>query len=472
MKQCAIPINIRSVLRVAAFIVALCLAGHVTPAQAQPCGGQWLPGDGASDMNGTVYATTMWDPDGAGPQPAVLVAGGTFTTAGGVNASRIARWNGTAWSPLGTGMNSSVEALAVLPNGDLVAGGSFTTAGGVTASRIARWNGTAWSPLGTGMSNTVRALAVLPNGDLVAGGTFTTAGGVSANAIARWNGTAWSPLGTGINNFVDALAVLPNGDLVAGGWFTHAGGVSVNYIARWNGTAWSSLGTGMNNNVYALAVLPSGDQVAGGDFTTAGGNVSAYFARWTETNIPWIALQPQPQTLASGQTLNLSATPANGYANVSVQWQRNGVPITNGPGGASPGGGTVSGAFGPLPSPTIGTPATLTITSATPTDSGAYTAVFSNACGSATSTAAAATVNCRADLTTNAIPGTPGYGVPNGILNNDDFFYYLSQFAAGNLVVADLTTGAVPGQPGYGVPNGLLNNDDFFYYLTIFAAGC
>ena len=39
---------------------------------------------------------------------------------------------------------------------------------------------------------------------------------------------------------------------------------------------------------------------------------------------------------------------------------------------------------------------------------------------------------CRPDLTTRArIPGTPGYGVPNGVLNNDDFFYYLAQFAAG-----------------------------------------
>jgi len=81
-------------------------------------------------------------------------------------------------------------------------------------------------------------------------------------------------------------------------------------------------------------------------------------------------------------------------------------------------------------------------------------------------------VACRPDLTTGAIPGQPGYGVPNGILNNDDFFYYLSQFAAGNLAVADLTTSAIPGSPGYGVPNGVLNNDDFFFYLTIFAAGC
>ncbi|MEZ6232962.1 MAG: GC-type dockerin domain-anchored protein [Phycisphaerales bacterium] len=31
---------------------------------------------------------------------------------------------------------------------------------------------------------------------------------------------------------------------------------------------------------------------------------------------------------------------------------------------------------------------------------------------------------------------------------------------------------AIAGQPGYGVPNGIINNDDFFYYLALFAAGC
>jgi hypothetical protein len=79
---------------------------------------------------------------------------------------------------------------------------------------------------------------------------------------------------------------------------------------------------------------------------------------------------------------------------------------------------------------------------------------------------------CRPDLTTGAVAGQPGYGVPNGAVNNDDFFYFLAQFAAGNVAVADLTTGAVPGQPGYGTPNGVINNDDFFYYLALFAQGC
>lgn len=79
---------------------------------------------------------------------------------------------------------------------------------------------------------------------------------------------------------------------------------------------------------------------------------------------------------------------------------------------------------------------------------------------------------CRPDLTTGAIAGQPGYGQPNGVVNTDDFFYYLQQFTAGNLAVADMTLTAIAGSPGYGVPNGSLTNDDFFYYLVIFSAGC
>ena len=90
---------------------------------------------------------------------------------------------------------------------------------------------------------------------------------------------------------------------------------------------------------------------------------------------------------------------------------------------------------------------------------------------------------CQADLTTGAIPGQPGYGIPNGIVNNDDFFYYLTLFAGSNTCGTgpsqtrcpsppDLTTNAVPGTPGYGILDGTITNDDFFYYLNLFAAGC
>ena len=96
---------------------------------------------------------------------------------------------------------------------------------------------------------------------------------------------------------------------------------------------------------------------------------------------------------------------------------------------------------------------------------------FQNIAGTQHVVIAAGGPGCEPDLTTGAIPGQPGYGVPNGVLNNDDFFYYLTIFSMGD-PAADLTTGAIPGAPGYGVPNGVVNNDDFFYYLTVFSAGC
>lgn len=225
-----------------------------------------------------------------------LVAGGWFTTTDSGVAYRIARWDGTVWSGMNLGLNSIVSALLPLPDGDLIAGGEFVGAylpneatRAITLARhVARWNGTSWAALGTGLGvsphtsdgETVCALVRLSNGDLVAGGLFASTGVMIVNNIARWNGTSWVPLGTGTNWAVRALAVLPNGDMVAGGEFTEIDGISANYIARWDGTSWHPMGAGTNGAVRALQVLPDGQLVVGGDFTTAGEHVSAYLARW------------------------------------------------------------------------------------------------------------------------------------------------------------------------------------------------
>ncbi|MEZ6233772.1 MAG: GC-type dockerin domain-anchored protein [Phycisphaerales bacterium] len=168
--------------------------------------------------------------------------------------------------------------------------------------------------------------------------------------------------------------------------------------------------------------------------------------------------QPQDQPLAVGATTQFEAL-ATGRGLLTYQWRKDGTPLADGP---TPHGSTISGATTP----------TLTIANTRPQDAGVYELVATGPCGPATSSPASLGGGCRPDLTTTAIPGSPGYGTPNGALNNDDFFYYLTQFAAGNAAVADLTTTAVPGQPGYGIPNGTVNNDDFFFYLSLFAAGC
>jgi hypothetical protein len=71
--------------------------------------------------------------------------GGTFTQAGGVSANGVARFNTqtNTWSTLGTGssngVSGSVFALAVVGN-EVFVGGRFTSAGGVSANYVARWN--------------------------------------------------------------------------------------------------------------------------------------------------------------------------------------------------------------------------------------------------------------------------------------------------------------------------------------------
>ena len=117
-----------------------------------------------------------------------------------VNA--IARWDGSAWSALGSGMYAGylgvlqVSALTTFanPSPALYAGGRFDAAGGVNASDIARWDGASWSSLGLGMNGPpnanhyVSALVVFDDGSgqsLVAGGLFNSAGGTPSPPAIR-----------------------------------------------------------------------------------------------------------------------------------------------------------------------------------------------------------------------------------------------------------------------------------------------
>jgi hypothetical protein len=151
----------------------------------------WTPLGTGTDSS--VASLTVFD-DGSGP---ALFAGGIFTAAGGGPANRVARWDGSSWSALGTGFagaSDHVSVLGVFDDGSgpaLHAGGAFTTADGVPANRIARWDGSSWSALGSGTSGRVIALATFDDG----GGPALYAGGVFANAydsgdsyLARWSG--------------------------------------------------------------------------------------------------------------------------------------------------------------------------------------------------------------------------------------------------------------------------------------------
>ena len=249
-----------------------------------------------------------------------IYLGGTFTKMGGgagTSANNIARWNGSSWAALGTGMDNSVFALTMW-GGNLYAGGGFSTAGGVAANNIAKWNGASWSALSVGTDMTVYSLCVY-NGDLYAGGSFNNAGGVAnTRGIAKWNGSAWSAVASGypngttinsmcvyngelyighttfaafsldkwdgatlstvttVNNSIMGFAVnTTTNTLYEGGWYYSP---NPNYVSQ--GTAVTAVGSsGMNDGVRALTIY-NNQLYAGGRFTTSDGVTTNYVASW------------------------------------------------------------------------------------------------------------------------------------------------------------------------------------------------
>lgn len=257
---------------------------------------KWTALDGGG--NGSVIAITSFD-DGSGAGPA-LYAAGDFTSMGGVSGTKhIARWNGSTWTSLAGGVNDGVFALLAIDAGTpggpaLYAGGYFTQAGGRPASRVARWNGSEWSAVGSGLNGAVLALASFQGG-IYAGGQFSGPGGsawgTSLSRLARWNGSTWASVGGGVNGPVWALAGVESNAfgsprLFVGGEFTVAGGgTSANRVAAWNGQ-WSALGSGTTGWVRALAVVDHGPLggvglYAGGQFNSAGHSANTRnLARW------------------------------------------------------------------------------------------------------------------------------------------------------------------------------------------------
>ena len=219
-----------------------------------------------------------------------VYVGGDFTNVDGSPVNRIAKWNGLSWSSLGInpndGLNGSCYTISIDNNDYLYVGGIFTLAGGSFTNYIAKWDGSSWTPLGTGLITKCYTIAIDSDNNVYAGGEFTTAGGISANRIAKWDGFTWSALGSGLDGLDSScfsIAIVRNNNVYVGGVFTSAGGVSSNSIAKWNGLSWSQLGDGLTGGNFSACLSininnNNNDLYIGGDFTTANNKSSNKFA--------------------------------------------------------------------------------------------------------------------------------------------------------------------------------------------------
>ena len=256
-------------------------------AEPRSVGGSCAPDgwDTNFSLNGADQRLLAMASDGAGN----FYIGGYFTAVNNVAANQVAKWNGTSWSALGSGISGGDVIAIAVSGSNVYFAGSFTSAGGIPANKVAKWDGTSWTALGGGLGagpfEKVNAIAA-SGSDVYAGGTFLSTSGFP-NRIARWDGASWVNMGTGVDDEVFAITVSGT-DVYAGGRFANAGGVPAARIAKWDGNSWSALGAGQVGRVLAIAVSGT-DVYAGG--VLAGG--SGHIAKWNGSS--W-------QSLGSGVT--------------------------------------------------------------------------------------------------------------------------------------------------------------------------
>ena len=198
---------------------------------------------------------------------------GAFDTVNSVaNTKNIAKWNGTVWSPLSTGLALSANTLAIAPNGLLYIGGDFNDA---AYPYLCKWNGSAFSAVGTNtdINGSVKTLAFDGAGKLWVGGVFTNAAGnPNADYIAIWNGTQWLAAGTGANNIIYGINIYGN-RVYVGGMFTSIGGLTLSdRVAYWQNGSWHLLDIDIPGNATTEDILlaSDGSLYIGGTFSTAG----------------------------------------------------------------------------------------------------------------------------------------------------------------------------------------------------------
>jgi hypothetical protein len=126
------------------FIVLGLATATSTPAQTSPVTGYWDDAFGPEGIGGQGL-TSQAMAVARNPINGDIYVGGEFNMGDGKN--EIVRWDGSQWTAVGMGTNSTVYALTFAPDGTLYVGGGFTSVRQsdgteLEALRIAVWDGT------------------------------------------------------------------------------------------------------------------------------------------------------------------------------------------------------------------------------------------------------------------------------------------------------------------------------------------
>ena len=199
-----------------------------------------------------------------------IYIGGAFSQVGGILASHIAKWDGTTWSTVGSGLSGYPSHLHS-SNGILYA---------IANGLLYYFDGTDWVnsniPLATvfGISTYGSGIMISTNFGVYVGSSSTynlfapnnlftcfkefngELYGGGSSGLFKWDGVVWQDV-TGGNSAIpwwafqiNDLDVFDN-KLVVAGFFSGIGGLTLSNIAFFDGTNYSEVGTNLANLVIA-----------------------------------------------------------------------------------------------------------------------------------------------------------------------------------------------------------------------------
>ncbi len=188
-------------------------------------------------------------------------------------------------------------AVAVLPNGQILVGGAFTYFNGSYSPGLVRLNAdgsldTTFNAGGSGVDTNgygdpVQAIVLLPNGQILIGGGFASYNDAPEGGVARLNADgsldATFQVGTGADYVVSALGVQADGRILAAGGFNNFDGANIQYhLVRLNTDGSLDTGylpslPGVFNvaNINAVLVQPDSSVIIGGEFLFGGSLVGS-----------------------------------------------------------------------------------------------------------------------------------------------------------------------------------------------------
>jgi len=188
----------------------------------------------------------------------------------------------------GTGVDQSVFAIAIQPDGRIIIAGDFTTMRGTPRKGIARLNsnGTLDTTFSASADTSPNALALQGDGRILIGGAFSTINGQPRAHIAclNTNGALDTNFLTTTDGNVDSFAVQPDGKVLIAGNFNTVNGQPRHHIARLapNGSLDANFQNGMagaDPYVGCVAYDPSGKVLIGGPFWAVNGVPRVFIAR-------------------------------------------------------------------------------------------------------------------------------------------------------------------------------------------------